>query len=154
MLLQYRWALLILMLGAILLLVPEQKTVQQPTTAEAETEPEMTDLETKLERILSQVAGAGEVHVMLTVQQSAETVYQADTTQSVAGNLEAETVLTDQGSAEVPIAVKVISPVYQGALVVAEGGDRASVRLGLMEAVASVTGLTADQITVIKLKTD
>jgi len=41
-----------------------------------------------------------------------------------------------------------------GVVVVAEGADRASVRLDLVSAVTSLTGLKADKITVIKMKSN
>ena len=42
------------------------------------------------------------------------------------------------------------SPVYRGALVVCQGGNQPAVRLAVTEAVAALTGLTADRITVAK----
>ena len=41
-------------------------------------------------------------------------------------------------------------PVFQGALVVSQGADRAEVRLVLTQAVSALTGLGADRITVCK----
>jgi membrane peptidoglycan carboxypeptidase len=43
-------------------------------------------------------------------------------------------------------------PRFTGALIVCEGAGNASVRLALTQAVASLTGLTADRITVVKGK--
>ena len=45
---------------------------------------------------------------------------------------------------------RTLYPTYRGALVVCQGGDRADVRLTVTEAVASLTGLSADRITVAK----
>lgn len=44
------------------------------------------------------------------------------------------------------------NPVYQGALIVCSGAGSASVRLAVVDAVADLTGLGADQISVIKMK--
>jgi len=41
---------------------------------------------------------------------------------------------------------------YRGAVVVCQGGDNASVRLAVVEAVSNATGLTSDRITVLKMK--
>jgi stage III sporulation protein AG len=41
-------------------------------------------------------------------------------------------------------------PTYRGALVVCRGGDRPEVKLAVTEAVAALTGLSADRITVAK----
>ena len=59
-----------------------------------------------------------------------------------------ETVLVDGGSDAV--TVRTTYPTYRGALIVCEGGDRAEVRLAVTEAVAALTGLSADRITVAK----
>ncbi len=148
-LLQYRYALLVLLLGAVLLMLPEQTHEETPEAVEVA---EVDTLEEKLEQVLRQVEGAGAVEVILTIRQGEETVYQTDLSQTAEGDSDANTVLADRGSTEAPIAVTVFSPIYQGALVVAEGGDRASVRLDIMQAVASLTGLGTDKITVIKMK--
>ena len=47
---------------------------------------------------------------------------------------------------------KTLYPVYQGAVVVCEGAERAAVRLAIVEAVSSLTGLGSDKISVIKMK--
>ena len=41
-------------------------------------------------------------------------------------------------------------PTYRGALVVCQGGDQADVRLAVTEAVAALTGLSSDRVTVAK----
>ena len=58
-----------------------------------------------------------------------------------------------RGSAyDEPAVVSTAYPVFQGALVVAEGGADPSVRYQLSAAVAALLGLGADQITVVKMK--
>ena len=43
-------------------------------------------------------------------------------------------------------------PLYQGAVVVCQGAGKASVRLAVTEAIAALTGLTSDKISVVKWK--
>jgi len=43
-------------------------------------------------------------------------------------------------------------PTYLGAVIVCQGADSASVRLAIVSAVGSVTGLSTDKITVLKMK--
>ena len=45
---------------------------------------------------------------------------------------------------------RILYPTYRGALVVCQGGDRADVRLAVIEAVSVLTGLSSDRITVAK----
>jgi stage III sporulation protein AG len=48
--------------------------------------------------------------------------------------------------------VKYVYPEFQGALVVAEGADDATVRLAITKAVAGLTGLGSDRITITKMQ--
>ena len=59
-------------------------------------------------------------------------------------------MLVDDGSAEAPVVTRTVYPTYRGALVVCQGGDRADVKLAVTEAVAALTGLPADRITVVQ----
>ena len=161
-LLKHRYALLVLLIGVALLMLPTGRSTEKKTeAAEPEAAPSSGDsVEARLGELLSQVEGAGKVRVMLTVSAGEETVYQTDqTTEQRQSGDETEktvsvtTVLVSSGSSEeAPVPVKVLSPVYQGAVVVAEGGGTPSVRLDLVRAVSSLTGLGADRITVVKMK--
>ena len=56
----------------------------------------------------------------------------------------------DAGSNDEVVVTRQVYPTYRGALVVCQGGDQAAVKLAVTEAVAALTGLTADCITVAK----
>ena len=161
---KYRWAVLILTAGAaLMLLTPKQEApVPEPTEqSPAATEPDYCgETERRLARILSEIDGAGEVEVMLTLKSGPAKFYQTDveTRSGVSGDrTEAErsekTVLFSNGSAyNEPAIVSTAYPEFQGALVVAEGGDVPAVRLQISAAVAALLGLGTDQITVVKMK--
>lgn len=151
--------LLCLLAGLILVLLPDGREEASAPAAEPVTLSAAEDLERRLEALLSQVDGAGKVQVLLTLDAGEETRFQTDTvteTRNAEGTAEESntvtTVLTDTGNDTVPVAVQVTAPVYRGAVVVAEGADRAAVRLELTEAVMRLTGLGADRISVIKMK--
>lgn len=157
---KFKYALLILLLGVGLLLLPQKKSDAAPA-AEAQPAPQETqqeDLEARLETLLSQVEGAGKVQVLLTLETGTAYEYQTDVETKTSGDgLEQsqETVLASAGSgAEAPLTVKTTYPVYKGAVVLCQGADSASVRLDIMQAVSSLTGLGSDKITVIKMKQD
>ena len=62
-------------------------------------------------------------------------------------------MILNRGSAyNEPAVVSRAYPVFQGALIVAEGGADAQVRFQLSAAVAGLLGLGTDQITVVKMK--
>lgn len=151
---KYRLALLVLLAGIGLMLLP---TGQQSTESPAAqpTEPE-TSLQESLEAILGQIAGAGEVRVLLTEKSGAETVYQMNEDRTAGDDREdtrREAVLISDGSREKSGLVRKINrPTYQGAVVVCQGADSPAVRLAIAQAVKSATGLTADCISVLKMK--
>lgn len=158
---RFKYPLLILLLGAFFLLLPgkESRTDKIEETAPVESA-EQPDCEARLEEILSQVQGAGKVRVMLTVRSGPETVYQQDTrldTDSQEGSEgireENATVLISRGGGtEEPVVSQVLGPDYCGAIVVCQGADNPQVKLSVVQAVCSVTGLGADQVTVLKMK--
>ena len=110
----------------------------------------------QLEQLLSGIAGAGRVRLMLTLSGSEKTLYQTDSrTVTSAGSTttQTETVFRQTGSSEKePAAQSVLYPQYQGALVVCDGADSASVRLAIIQAVSSLTGLGSNKIAVVKMK--
>ena len=56
----------------------------------------------------------------------------------------------DGGSGDQVVVTQRRYPTYRGALVVCQGGDRPEVKLAVTEAVAALTGLSADRVTVAK----
>ena len=143
---KYRIPLLVCLLGLLLLLWP-QRTAE---TKQVQSEPAGFSLEAvqqELTALLAQVEGAGQVRVMLTLSDSAASVYQVDETSRDSGT-EQKTVFADKS----PVLVRTRYPRYQGAVIVCEGAGSPAVRLAIKEAVASLTGLGSDKITVIKMK--
>lgn len=141
---KYKFVALVALAGAVLLLWPggdgktaERASPQAAALVEAELQQEMED-------ILGRIQGVGEVQVLLTVESDGERQLAQDSELSYSGSTAApedysrssQTVLVDDGSAEAPV--------------VCQGGDRADVKLAVTEAVAALTGLSADRITVAK----
>lgn len=151
---KYRYALLAILAGILLLTFPGQKSATEDTlTVPKETEP---TLEANLARILSLIDGAGRVEVLLTSVKGEETVYQTDEDLSSGehtADQHSNTVLiTGEGRLETGLIKQINPPVYRGAVVVCHGADDPQVRLSVVEAVMRVTGLTSDKITVLKMK--
>ena len=151
---KYRFVLLILAIGIALMLIPSKNEQQQIETASQEVT-EYVDTTTQLQQILSKISGAGRVEVMLTVASGERTVYQYDDDFSggETGSTRRDTVIvTDAQRAQTGLVQQIIPPVYQGAIIVCQGADSASVRLSIIEAVSKVTGLGTDRISVLKMK--
>ena len=139
---KYRYVLLILLVGIGLMLLPAQKEPAQIP----EEEPAKKGMEARLEAILSRIEGAGRVAVLLTESGGEEILYQTD------GNGGDTVLITDGQRSEQGLIRTRNPPVYRGAIVVCGGAGSASVRLAIVEAVADVTGLGTDKITVLKME--
>ena len=146
---KHRLVLIAALIGILLMLLSDQpQRAQQPEEIIVKTQ----DLESELSCILSKVSGAGKVEVLLSLREGEQTIYQNDEIMNES-DIRRDTVLvTDVDRKENGLIKQVNPPKYRGAIVVCQGADRAEVRLAIVEAVKSVTGLSSDLITVLKMK--
>ena len=147
---------LVVLLGVLLMLLPTGKTeAQQPQRQETVSEPR-ENLETRLEQILSQVSGAGNVRVLLTQERGETSVYQLDLQEITDGDrreIRQDTItVTGSDRQQEGLLTQVEAPRYRGAVIVCQGGDNPTVRLSVVEAVSGATGLPSNRITVLKMK--
>ena len=151
---KYRYVLLILLVGIVLMCLPGGEEPEQERVSPEQTDgmSAAPDPEERLRQILSQIEGAGKVEVLLTPLAGEETVYQTDEDLSANGDRMETVIITDAQRSQQGLVKQVNPPVYLGAVVVCQGADRATVRLAIVEAVANATGLGADKISVLKMK--
>ena len=151
---QYKPAALILAVGLVLMLLPTGEG-KQDVPIQAASQSFVTP-EERLESILSQIQGVGKVRVLLTVAQGEQTLYIYDENHSDTPDTESlrkeAVVITGNDRTQSGLISQVIPPVYRGAVIVCQGGDLSGVKLAVVEAVCDATGLTADKITVLKMK--
>lgn len=151
---KYRYALLAVVIGMILMSVPKQKADIQPEQTSAEEK--QIKLEDSLGEILSKIDGVGEVEVLLTHARGEEIIYQTDEDASAGERSENQrtdtVVITGEGRLETGLIKQINPPAYMGAIVVCQGAADPNVRLWVVEAVMRVTGLTSDKVTVLKMK--
>ena len=145
---KYQYVLWAVLLGVFLMLLPQKKE-EPEREIPAQTEAALT-LEEELSAMLSKISGVGKAEVLLTELSGSSTIYQTDTALNQ-GNSDTVIVM-DRNREEQGLVKQVLPPVYKGALVVCQGADSASVRLKVVDAVKSVTGLSSDCITVLKMK--
>ena len=151
---RYKYIALVALAGIILLALPtgEQRVEEQ------ETAPATILLQQEMEQILSAISGVGQVKVLLTLDSDGERQLAQDTELRYSGAVSApedysrtsSTVLLEGETGEESLVVKTVYPTYRGALVVCSGADSPEVRLTVTQAVASLTGLSSDRITVAK----
>ena len=151
---KYRYVLLVLLAGIFLMVLPtgEEKKETAPVVSVSQEPP----LQESLEEILGKISGAGKVEVLLTQSAGEETIFQVNENSTIEENsrsIRRETVLvTGTGREESGLIRQVKSPTYLGAVIVCQGADSAAVRLSIVEAVKSATGLSSDRISVLKMK--
>ena len=109
-------------------------------------------MEERLEHILSQIAGAGTVQVLLTEEAGRQTLYQTDIQSDDSRRTEDTVLVEDAARTEAGLVRQTLEPIYRGAVVLCDGADQSGVRLAIVNAVSSVTGLGADRICVLKRK--
>ena len=129
------------------------------------TQTEDTNIESRLETILSQMDGIGEVRVLVTYSQSSSIIPLYNETSSKSVTEETDTsggtrtieaqdneksVVT--GSDSNPVTEKTIHPKMEGAIVTAQGANNATVKANIIAAVEAVTGLATHKIQVFEMK--
>lgn len=156
---EYKYVLVIIGVGILLLLWPfggggeEAGDQSAGSLAWSREDFSVEELEKRLSETLSRVDGAGQVTVMLTVKQGMERVLAADekiTESESQLSEERETVIISAGGGDEAVLITQHYPTFRGALIVCEGGDDPRVKLLLTQAVAALTGLGSDRITVCK----
>lgn len=125
------------------------------------------ELEAQLKEILSQMAGVGNVEVMITMKSSEELVVEKDEPVSRSNTNENDsaggtriitqvdsaesTVFRTTGSDSEPYVVKTISPQVEGVVVVAQGAGSGTVNQNITEMVQALFGVEAHKVKVVKM---
>lgn len=126
-----------------------------------------TDLEQKLENILSKIDGVGKVSVLITYSQSSEVIAMYNETSKSSFTEEEdseggkrkidetdstkEIIYTQENGVNVPVTQKVVNPVIEGAIITAVGANNATVKTNIIQAVEAVTGLATHKIQVFEM---
>ena len=153
------------LLGVMLIFLSETDTKKvDDNKSSYKVEDYEKQMETELENILSEVNGAGQVKVMLTIESGQENIYacQEKTSQdeqSTAGEkngrrstYENEVVMVTTGSEKQALVEKTMQPAVQGVVVVCQGADNIKVTSDITNAVSVVLNIPSNRICVIKMK--
>lgn len=158
-------AALLLLAGAVMLILSETAksgTVTEAavtTTVQYSSHEYVSELENRLESIISSIDGAGETKVMITLESGSEEIYLHD--YDYGENIDPsgkniierkdEYVIVDSDSGENGIVVKVAEPKIRGVAVVCKGGDLPSVRARITEAVTALLDISSTGVSVAKM---
>ena len=153
---KYKYAFIVLLIGILLIMLPSEKAKEAETRDITKETENILPIEEQMSQILSLVKGAGKVQVMITVASGEETLYQSDESKNISNNTTStriETITVTDGDRNQQGLVRQINPpIYLGAIVVCQGADNPVVRLAIVEAIADITGLGSDKISVLKMK--
>ncbi len=152
---RYKWIIVVMLVGAFLLAIPSHSGNEAKDKTDAnlhEVGFNLEETEKKFSKALSEVEGAGEVTVVLSVKTGVRQKLAQDSTvtEKASGMEEStKTVILSKGSGtEDTVTLQEIYPQFQGALVISDGGNQPAVRLKLMQATSALTGLGADKISI------
>ena len=154
---KYKYVVLIGLIGIVLMLMPSEKTQKNNVNSDTQSAVQITtEFQRELEDVLSEIKGAGKVKVMLTEKVGEEKIYQRNEDISVSETNNTTKISTvtvlDADRNESGLVTKVLSPTYQGAIILCEGGDDPAVKWAISDAVSKITGLGTDKIAVLKMK--
>lgn len=125
------------------------------------------NLEKKLETTLAKIDGAGQVEVMITLEDLGESIVEKDASIETAETNETDsaggvgrevqrkssetTVYEDAKEGQTPFIGKEITPKIAGILVVAQGGENTSVKQNISDAVVALFQIDVNRIKVVKM---
>ena len=144
-----------------------KKLASNTTTEETSEACESSDLEKKLENILSKIQGVGKVKVFINYSQSSETVAMYNENSKVSQTEETDTsggkrviestdsqkdiVFKEENGEKIPITQKIIQPKIEGGIITAQGANDATTKSNIMQAVEAATGIATHKIQVFEM---
>ena len=143
----------------------EEKVAEKTKTVQKDDY--ISNLENRLEEVLSQIEGVGKVSVMITVSDNGTCVVEKDTTKNISateekdgsgGNravkeeeTEENTIYIENGQEKTPYIQKETLPTIEGIVVVAEGGENGKTISDISEAIEALFSVEAHRIKVVKM---
>ena len=154
---KYKFVLIVILVGILLLLLPTEKEKDDLESEKgisgAEEDFSVEALEEKIGTILSKIDGAGNVTVILTVRSGMERILATEEENRVdddSQEIRESPVIISGSNGEEVVLVGQNYPIFQGALVVCEGGDDPEIKLKIIQSLSALTGLSSSKITVCK----
>lgn len=149
------------LIGMVLILASEmmpdnKKAVNTESTSQQSYSEYTIELENKLISVISAIDGVGECKVMITLQNTSESVYATNyesKTDDNSSNNKGEYVIYDSTIGETPVLIKEYLPQVQGVTVVCSGGDDIVVKEKIIESVTSLFNIPTNRVSVSKIKT-
>ena len=113
-------------------------------------------MEDKLKNLIARIKGAGRVDVMLTLDSGTSVVLASnDETKTVSNGssstttVSASPIILQQNGSNMPLIVEEVIPRIKGVVIVSSGAKDVNVRLNILNAVQTLTGLTNSKIQIL-----
>lgn len=114
-------------------------------------------LEKKLEKVLSQVKGAGQVKVMISLEGSPELVYAMDSDSKVSSTNSGSTttssstpIIIQRNGKSGPLILTEKLPNVKGVIIVSSGANDVSIKIDILNSVSTLLDISTDKINVLK----
>ena len=162
-----KWIVALGVIGIGLILLSEfwpQKT--QETAAKATAQDFVADTEKRLTEMISNISGAGQCRVMVTLENGVEYVYateqkiNSDRTEDTGGSSskysqrddsEESIILVEVNGERQGLLVKEIQPTVRGVVIICEGGDDPAVQEQITDAVTTALNISTKRVSISKL---
>lgn len=119
----------------------------------------ISSLESRMEKVLSEISGAGNVKVLITIEKDAEKVMAQNTEKKTVTNGDnttitetTELVLINKNGSYVPVVLYETLPVIKGVVVVCQGAKDPMVKLQIINAVRAAIEVNSTSIEVLEGK--
>lgn len=148
------WLIVSAIVGVLIMIIPFNSGRQASETKQ-ENDKEIidtsnvkfsSDLEKKLENILSKISGVGEVNVLIVYSSSYEDVVLKD--KDADGS--EKTVFKTNSSQNSPYITKLNYPEISGVIIVADGGDKNEIKTALSDAVSSTLAIPIHKVKIFE----
>lgn len=140
---------LILIIGVVLMAAAGEYKKDSAAENTAQ-EVSIADDERRLEEILSQIEGAGEVKVMITYYSSSEKDIAYETKTSLVEDKSESEDKRAVMTGDEPMVVKEVYPRVKGVIVTAQGAGNAAVKAAISDAVGAALDVPAHKICIFK----
>lgn len=143
-----------------------KKTTESSIQSQNTSDSNQDNLEARLESILSNINGVGDVKVLINYSESSETVAMYNENSKTSSTEESdksggtrkieetdsqkEVVYQEENGTKTPIVQKMVEPKIEGAIITSKGASDINIKTNIIQAVEAVTGLPTHKICVLE----
>ncbi len=157
---KYKYIIVVIAVGLLFLSFPSVKEDGTDVSKSSGADFDVERFEKRIEKALVSCEGVGRAQVILSVDSGPESIYAREASQRLREQQDITesdsdtkpSIMSEGSGRETPVIIKELYPEFRGAMVICDGADSATIRTKVTECVASLTGLTSNRISVIKMK--